>query len=136
MFRRYEPRDEHDKWIIVNLPYPRTTQRSISRTLGALPCMRIPTRKIRAAAHAVPIVHANTPTTPTQGCQAGTPPGMACRISISIGVKGGNSDTAVARTPFGCFMIGIMMHSGITTGESRTIARLWASCAVLQADAD
>src|ERR1039457_3192066 len=73
--------------VTVNLPYPRTAQRSISRTFGALPCMRIPTRKTRAAAHAVPIVHANTPTTPTQRCQAGAPTGVACRLSISIGVK-------------------------------------------------
>jgi len=33
-------------------------------------------------------VNASTPTNPTQGCQTGAPPSMACRSSISMGVKG------------------------------------------------
>ena len=83
-------------------PYPRIAHLTNSPTFGGFPCIRIPTRKIRAATHEIPTVAIATPVSPASGCHNGTPPGDACRVIIRIGVNGGTSDITSASVPFGC----------------------------------
>ena len=91
-------------------------------------------RKMRAAAQTTATAQRITPTKPTHGCHHGTPAGRACRISMMTGVKGGMNDIAVAKTPFGCCMIGVIINIGIKVGINKTNARCCASCGVPQAD--
>src|ERR1035437_8381395 len=69
--------------------YLAQAQRTISESLGGWPCIKMPTRKMRAATHVPPTVQSRMPTRPTQGCQAGIPTGMDWRSSMITGVNGG-----------------------------------------------
>src|SRR5450759_29474 len=108
-------------------------QRTISESFGGWPCIKMPTRKMRAATHVPPAVHNSIPASPTQGCHAGTPTGMDWRSSISIGVNGGNRLITVAMALLGAVITGIMMKNGIMIGAASTNARFCASCGLLQA---
>src|SRR5450759_1194283 len=108
-------------------------QRTISESFGGWPCIKMPTRKMRAATHVPPAVHNRMPTSPTQGCHAGTPAGMDWRSSITIGVNGGIRLITVAMAPLGAVITGIMTKKGIMNGVTSTTARFCASCGLLQA---
>lgn len=96
--------------------------------------MRIPTRKMRPPAHTERTANRNTSARPTQGCHPGIPTGELSLRIISIGVKGGNSESPVAKALLGAWRIGTSMNMGIMTGIMAGKVRFWASLASLQAE--
>ena len=79
-------------------------------------------------------VNKNTPINPTTGCQAGITTGVACLTTISIGVKGGNSDSQVDKELRGSCNTGNITNIGNMTGSIAGNWRDWASLESLQAD--
>src|SRR5690606_33245691 len=75
--------------------YARIHLRTSGR-FGALPCIRMPTRKMRPAAHTRNTVAARTMATEAKTCQSGGPGGIASRIIITNGVTVGNIDMPTA----------------------------------------
>jgi|GEM_PF-3770440 len=114
--------------------YPRIAHLRIPVTLGGLPCISRPTRKIRPPIQMASRVNTITPHSPTTGCHSATPPGILCRINISVGVKGGTSDSQVAIVEFGSCKTGPSRNRGIRAGKIAGRFRFWASAASLQAD--
>ena len=86
--------------------YPRIAQRRIFDSFGGVPCIRMATRKMRPPTQTKKTVKRSTPRSPTHGCQAGTPPGVLSRRTMSRGVKGGIRDIEVAKLPIGSFATG------------------------------
>src|ERR1019366_1929199 len=102
--------------------YPAQAQRRMRESFGGWPCIRMATRKMRAATQVPPAVHNRTPARPTHGCHAGTPTGMAWRRSMSMGVNGGSRLMAVAKGPLGSAITGTMTKNGIMIGTINTMA--------------
>ena len=78
--------------------------------------MRMPIRKMRPPAQIENNANRMTPTNPAHGCQEGIPVGELILRSISIGVKGGNKDSAVANLLVGSCSTGIIKNMGINIG--------------------
>src|ERR1041385_8449144 len=75
-----------------------------SGNVGALPCMRTPTRKIRLAAQTTMVVVAINAATATSTCQVGAPGGIAIRSIIANGVVVGKNDMPTASAESGARM--------------------------------
>src|SRR5689334_210454 len=75
--------------------------RSMSATLAPLPWMRIATRNTRPAATTHRRAVIRTMAMPNNGCHIGMPGGTARRMTINIGVAGGNKERPRANEEFG-----------------------------------
>ena len=105
--------------ILVRMPfcYPLKAYLNKTDSLGFWPLVSINALNIRDPRYTEKIVNKTTPIRPTTGCQAGMLTGVACLISISIGVKGGNRDNPVEKLLNGSFNTGIITNMGNKTGS-------------------
>ena len=69
--------------------------------VGFCPWINMAVLKTRAPIQTVKMVKRITPIKPIMGCHIGTVTGVASRIIIMVGVKGGINDMVVAKGPLG-----------------------------------
>src|ERR1039458_6161351 len=95
--------------------------------------MRMPTRKIRPAAHTKTIVAASAATAATIGCHTGTPGGIVNRMIITVGADSGKNDIATATTPEGFCSTGPSTNIGKATSNITGMMKLCTSLIFEQA---
>ena len=81
--------------------YPFMIYFSMVPNFGRLPTMMMHDLNNRPPAQTDRAVNKNIPIKPTMGCHIGIVTGVACLISINIGVNGGNNEAQVAKAPNG-----------------------------------